>query len=71
MAFLERNANRGSISTGYDVDYSVKLEDTNTEYLYRPASGNDGDRRTWTLSMWIKRTAIGNDHIFYSQGEST
>ena len=71
MAFLERNANRGSISTGYDVDYSVKLEDTNTEYLYRPASGNDGNRRTWTLSMWIKRTAIGNDHIFYSQGEST
>ena len=46
MAFLERNANRGSISTGYDVDYSVKLEDTNTEYLYRPASGNDGNRRT-------------------------
>jgi len=74
MAFLERNANRGSVSTGpvdYDIDNSLKLEDTNTEYLYRPASGNDGDRRTWTASMWIKRTGPGKDHIFYSQGEST
>ena len=62
------SANRGSISTGYDIDNSVKLEDTNTEYLQRPASGSDGSRTTMTLSMWIKRTAPGNDHIFYSQG---
>ena len=55
-------------STGYDIDNSVKLQDTNTEYLQRPASGSDGDRRTMTLSMWIKRTQPGNDHIFYSQG---
>jgi len=62
------SANRGSISTGYDIDNSVKLEDTNNEYLQRPASGSDGSRTTMTLSMWIKRTAPGNDHIFYSQG---
>ena len=66
--FLTEAANRGSISTGFNIDNSVKLEDTNTEYLQRPASGSDGDRRTMTLSMWLKRTAIGNDHIFYSQG---
>ena len=71
MAFLERNANRGSVSTKYRIDNSVKLADANTEYLYRPASGSDGDRRTMTLSMWVKRTLPGNDHIFYSQGEST
>ena len=62
------SANRGSISTGYDIDNSVKLDDGNTEYLQRPASGSDGNRRTMTLSMWIKRTQPGNDHIFYSQG---
>ena len=62
------SANRGSISTGYDIDNSVKLEDSNTEYLQRPASGSDGSRTTMTLSMWIKRTQPGNDHIFYSQG---
>ena len=65
---LQRTANRGSVSTGYDISNSVKLEDTNGEYLQRPASGSDGNRRTMTLSMWLKRTGIGNDHIFYSQG---
>ena len=69
MEVLQRTANRGSVSTGpYQIGNSVKLEDTNTEYLQRAASGSDGDRRTMTLSMWLKRTAIGNDHIFYSQG---
>lgn len=68
METLQRTANRGSVSTGYDITNSVKLEDTNTEYLQRAASGSDGNRRTMTLSMWLKRTGIGNDHIFYSQG---
>ena len=68
METLQRLHNRGSISTGYNIDNSVKLEDTNTEYLQRPASGSDGSRTTMTLSMWIKRTQPGNDHIFYSQG---
>tara|TARA_R100000353_G_scaffold128965_1_gene91602 strand:- start:4694 stop:6085 length:1392 start_codon:yes stop_codon:yes gene_type:complete len=69
METLQRTANRGSVSTGYDISNSVKLEDTNTEYLQRPASGSDGNRRTMTLSMWLKRTQPGNDHIFYSQGD--
>ena len=69
METLQRTANKGSVSTGeYSITNSVKLEDTNTEYLQRAASGSDGDRRTMTLSMWLKRTGIGNDHIFYSQG---
>ena len=69
METLQRTANKGSVSTGeYSITNSVKLEDTNTEYLQRAASGSDGDRRTMTLSMWLKRTQPGNDHIFYSQG---
>jgi hypothetical protein len=70
METLQRTANRGSVSTGYNITNSVKLEDTNTEYLQRPASGSDGNRRTMTLSMWLKRTQPGNDHIFFSQGSS-
>ena len=58
MAFLERNANRGSISTGYDVDNSVKLEADNTEYLERDPS-SAGDRQKFTTSMWVKRTELG------------
>ena len=56
--FLTEAANRGSISTGYDVDNSVKLEDSNNEWLYR-ASPTAGNRKTYTFSFWIKRTELG------------
>jgi|TARA_B100001094_G_scaffold328753_1_gene389898 hypothetical protein len=56
--FLTEAANRGSISTGYDVDNSVKLEDSNNEWLYR-ASPTAGNRKTYTFSFWIKRSDIG------------
>ena len=61
MAFLTEAANRGSISTGYDIDYSLKLEDDNSEGLVKNYSG-DGDRRTWTYSTWIKRTELSQDY---------
>jgi hypothetical protein len=59
METLQRTANRGSVSTGYDIDNSVKLETTNNEWLYR-ASPTAGNRRTFTFSFWIKRSTLGN-----------
>ena len=59
MEVLQRTANRGSISTGpYEVDNSVKLETANNEWFYN-ASPTAGNRRTYTFSFWIKRTALG------------
>tara|TARA_R100001460_G_scaffold9113_2_gene22308 strand:+ start:236 stop:1705 length:1470 start_codon:yes stop_codon:yes gene_type:complete len=63
MEVLQRTANRGSISTGYDIDNSLKLEPDNSEYLKSngthaytsPTSNQKG-----TVSFWIKRTEIGN-----------
>ena len=56
MAFLERNANRGSISLEYDIDYSVKMESYyNAENLTRTPS-SAGNQKTWTWSWWIKVT---------------
>ena len=57
MAFLERNANRGSISTEYDIDNSLKVEADNSESLTRTPS-SAGNRKTWTLSFWLKRTEL-------------
>ena len=54
MAFLTQAANRGSVSTGYDIDNSICLDDANDESMIRNYSG-DGDRRTWTFSTWIKK----------------
>ena len=54
MAFLERNANRGSISTGYDIDNSLKLERGNSEKLSRTPSSASNSKK-WTYSFWLKR----------------
>ena len=68
MAFLERNANRGSISTGYDIDNSLKLESDNSENLYRQII--NGDRRTFTSSLWVKRVDISTPgyNLFFNHG---
>ena len=63
MEVLQRTANRGSISTGYDIDNSLKLEGNNSERLYfTPASA--GNRKTWTVSLWFKRTDNGYSMMF-------
>ena len=59
METLQRTANRGSISTGYDIDNSCKFEADNTEYLSKTPS-SAGNRKTWTFSGWVKRTEIGS-----------
>ena len=66
MAFLTEAANRGSISTGYEIDNSIKLEDANNEWLYR-ASPTAGNRKTYTFSFWIKRTEIGTVNVSGNQ----
>ena len=79
--FLTEAANRGSISTGYEIDNSLKLEQDNTEYLHK-TPGSSGNRKTFTLSAWIKRTEVargsgGGDYIFqagdgdYNQSDRT
>ena len=57
METLARSANRGSISTGYDIENSLKLEPDNTEYLTRTVS-TTGNRKTGTISIWVKRAEI-------------
>ena len=58
METLQRLHNRGSISTGFDIDDSVKMEADNTEFFSRTPSSNT-NRQTFTYSTWIKRTELG------------
>ena len=67
MEALQRLHNRGSISTGYDIDNSVKFEDANDEYLTRTnASGTN--QRTFTVSFWFKRTKLGGVQELWDGG---
>jgi len=71
MAFLTEAANRGSISTGYDIDYSLKLEPDNSESLtYTGTQSSAGNAKTWTWSGWIKRTELDAHTYLFSAGYS-
>ena len=63
METLQRTANRGSLSTGYEIDNSLVLEDANDESMIRNYSG-DGNRRTWTYSTWIKKLKFGSEYDY-------
>ena len=73
MAFTDRLHNRGSISTGYDIDNSLKVQaNDGNEWFYRnnPTAGN---RRTFTFSFWMKRTQLDGyqaDNYLMSQGSN-
>jgi len=63
MAFLTQAANRGSISTGYEVGNSCKFEHDNGESLYKDQV--QGTQTTWTFSTWLKRTALSDSSHSY------
>jgi hypothetical protein len=65
-----------AVAGGYEIENSLKLESDNTEYLSRTPS-SAGNRRTWTLSCWVKRTeitadsnSVGNQHMILSAGNT-
>ena len=62
MEALQRLHNRGSISTGYDIDNSLKFEEDNLEAVYAQPTAA-GNRKTWTVSMWFKRTEIATSGL--------
>ena len=61
MEALQRLYNRGSISTGYDIDNSLKFENDNSESLTRSAQ-DGGDRKRTTISFWTKRTELTSSY---------
>jgi hypothetical protein len=60
METLQRTANRGSISTGYDIDNSLKFEDDNDERMQRTSAaiGTPTSTQKATISAWVKRTEL-------------
>ena len=70
METLQRTANRGSISTGYDIENSLKFEEDNSENI-TTTNQVAGDRKTWTFSAWIKRTDITYDYATIFGAEFT
>ena len=68
MEVLQRTANRGSISTGYDIAYSNKFESDNSESIIRNYAADIGanciannsttNAKKFTVSYWVKKTEL-------------
>jgi len=68
METLQRTANRGSVSTGYDIDNSLKFERGSNEAI-ETTNAAVGNKKTWTFSAWIKRTELSKDyHTVFGSG---
>ena len=56
-----------AVAGGYDIDNSLKLEADNSEYLIKTNDAGT-NRKTFTVSMWFKRTELANDYMQLWQG---
>jgi len=54
-------------SGGYEISRSLRFNPADSAYLNR-TFGSGGSRTTWTLSVWVKRSAIGVNHAIISCG---
>ena len=75
METLIRNANRGSVSTGYEIEYSCLFDSASSHnmYFYPDSTSSTPERRKGTISFWVKRSTIThsqNMRIFHF-GENT
>ena len=53
---------------GYAVDNSLRFNSGSSDYLNRSAV--TGDRRTFTISAWVKRSKLGSEQQIYSSRSS-
>jgi len=54
----------------YELDQSLKFEDGRSTYLSRTPAAN-GNRRTWTMSYWIKRGSIADHKAHFGGSEAS
>ena len=59
-----------SVSGGYQISRSLRFNSADSAYLNRtPASASN--RKTWTFSAWVKRSALSTDYEVFSAGTAS
>jgi len=71
MEVLQRTANRGSISTGYEIDNSCKFENDNVEKMTHTYDSVPTSQQKGTMSIWYKRTEIGTNIGLWQFGDDS
>ena len=57
-------AGSGGQSTGYEIDQSIRFNADDSAYLTRYPSV-EGNRRTFTLSTWVKFNELRSDNLCF------
>ena len=55
---------------GFKIERSLRIDDVSNSTLTRTPS-TAGNRKTWTLSFWIKRTEIGGNQLLFNAGNTS
>ena len=53
--------------TGYEIENSLRFNNPDDPNL-STTFGSAGNRRTFTISAWVKRGNIADDHTLFGQG---
>ena len=69
METLQRTANRGSLSTGYEIGNSYKNENDNAEKMTHTYDSAPTSQKKGTISMWFKRTEVGSNIGLFQFGD--
>ena len=59
----------GQGGAGYAIERSLRFNSGDSSFLSRTPSAA-GNRKTWTWSGWVKRSALGSQYDFASAGDS-
>jgi len=55
---------------GYEISRSLRFNAGDSSFLNRTPS-SAGNRKTWTMSYWIKRAKLGDEQMIFSAAESS
>ena len=55
----------GGQSSGYEIDQSIRFNNDDSAHLSK-TFGSAGDRKTWTVSVWVKRSGFGTREVIFA-----
>src|SRR5210317_2188483 len=67
MVFTTAGGGANQLDTGYEIDNSLRFNNPDDPNLSKTFS-SAGNRKTFTISAWVKRGLMNDDHALIGQG---
>ena len=59
------------VTPAYEVANSCKFAGTGSDHYMHKTPGSDGNRKTYTISAWVKRSELGRDQVVFFAGDNS